>query len=86
MKRRRRFGRQRPAQHRAHRHDRLDELDRHGGADAGGGRDVLAAMVYGYEIAGRIDEALTPGRSERGFHGSIATIFAARSRPARSSS
>ena len=42
------------------------------GAD---GRDVLAAMVYGYEIAGRIDEALTPGRSERGFHGSIATIF-----------
>jgi 2-methylcitrate dehydratase PrpD len=39
------------------------------------GRDVLAAMVYGYEIAGRIDEALTPGRSERGFHGSIATIF-----------
>jgi 2-methylcitrate dehydratase PrpD len=39
------------------------------------GRDVLAAMVRGYEIAGRIDEALTPGRSERGFHGSIATIF-----------
>jgi len=42
------------------------------GAD---GRGVLAAMVYGYEIAGRIDEALTPGRNERGFHGSIATIF-----------
>ena len=42
------------------------------GAD---GRAVLAAMVRGYEIAGRIDEALTPGRSERGFHGSIATIF-----------
>jgi len=41
----------------------------------GDGRDVLGAMVYGYEIAGRIDEALTPGRSERGFHGSIATIF-----------
>jgi len=39
------------------------------------GRDVLAAMVHGYEIAGRIDEALTPGRNERGFHGSIATIF-----------
>src|SRR3989449_3723814 len=36
-----------------------------------GGRDVLAAMVLGYEIAGRIDEALTPGRGERGFHGSI---------------
>jgi 2-methylcitrate dehydratase PrpD len=42
---------------------------------AADGRDVLAAMVYGYEIAGRIDDALTPGRSERGFHGSIATIF-----------
>src|SRR5256712_2126590 len=40
-----------------------------------GGRDVLAAMVLGYEIAGRIDEALTPGRTERGFHGSISTIF-----------
>ena len=39
------------------------------------GRDVLGAMVLGYEIAGRIDEALTPGRLERGFHGSIATIF-----------
>jgi len=39
------------------------------------GRDVLAAMVLGYEIAGRIDEALTPGRGERGFHGSISTIF-----------
>jgi 2-methylcitrate dehydratase PrpD len=24
------------------------------------GRDVLAAMVLGYEVAGRIDEALTP--------------------------
>jgi 2-methylcitrate dehydratase PrpD len=40
-----------------------------------GGRDALAAMVLGYEIAGRIDEALTPGRGERGFHGSISTIF-----------
>ena len=40
-----------------------------------GGRDVLRAMVLGYEIAGRIDEALTPGRNERGFHGSISTIF-----------
>jgi 2-methylcitrate dehydratase PrpD len=39
------------------------------------GRDVLGAMVLGYEIAGRIDEALTPGRLERGFHGSISTIF-----------
>jgi hypothetical protein len=40
-----------------------------------GGRDVLSAMVLGYEIAGRVDEALTPGRGERGFHGSISTIF-----------
>jgi 2-methylcitrate dehydratase PrpD len=40
------------------------------------GRDVLGAMVLGYEIAGRIDEALTPGRSERGFHSAISTIFA----------
>jgi 2-methylcitrate dehydratase PrpD len=39
------------------------------------GRDVLVAMVLGYEIAGRVDEALTPGRLERGFHGSISTIF-----------
>ena len=39
------------------------------------GRDVLAAMALGYEVAGRIDEALTPGRSERGFHSAISTIF-----------
>jgi 2-methylcitrate dehydratase PrpD len=39
------------------------------------GADVLKAMVLGYEIAGRIDEALTPGRLERGFHGSVSTIF-----------
>jgi 2-methylcitrate dehydratase PrpD len=43
---------------------------------AASGKDVLAAMVLGYEVAGRIDEALTPGRSERGFHSSISTIFA----------
>ncbi len=39
------------------------------------GADVLAAMVVGYEIAGRIDEALTPGRMQRGFHGSVSTVF-----------
>lgn len=39
------------------------------------GLEVLAAMVLGYEVAGRIDEALTPGRMQRGFHGSVATIF-----------
>jgi len=32
-------------------------------------------MVVGYEIAGRIDEALTPGRMQRGFHGSVSTVF-----------
>jgi 2-methylcitrate dehydratase PrpD len=39
------------------------------------GTDILAAMVLGYEIAGRIDEALTPGRMQRGFHGSVSTVF-----------
>jgi 2-methylcitrate dehydratase PrpD len=41
------------------------------------GVDILAAMVLGYEIAGRLDEALTPGRMQRGFHGSVATVFGA---------
>lgn len=41
------------------------------------GRDVLNAMVLGYEVAGRIDEALTPGRMQHGFHGSVSTIFGA---------
>ena len=41
------------------------------------GSDVLAAMVLGYEVAGRIDEALTPGRMQRGFHGSVSTVFSA---------
>jgi 2-methylcitrate dehydratase PrpD len=41
------------------------------------GRDVTRAMVLGYEIAGRIDEALTPGRMQRGFHGSVSTTFGA---------
>ena len=39
------------------------------------GSEILAAMVVGYEIAGRIDEALTPGRMQRGFHGSVSTVF-----------
>lgn len=39
------------------------------------GSEVLAAMVLGYEVAGRVDEALTPGRMQRGFHGSVSTIF-----------
>jgi 2-methylcitrate dehydratase PrpD len=39
------------------------------------GLELLAAMVLGYEVAGRVDEALTPGRMQRGFHGSVSTIF-----------
>ena len=41
------------------------------------GARSLEAMVLGYEVAGRIDEALTPGRMKRGFHGSVSTIFGA---------
>lgn len=33
------------------------------------GREILEAMVLGYEVAGRIDESLTPGRMQKGFHG-----------------
>lgn len=39
------------------------------------GREVLGAMVLGYEAAGRIDEALVPGRGDKGFHGSVSTVF-----------
>ncbi len=39
------------------------------------GMQVLEAMVIGYEIAGRIDESLTPGRMKNGFHGSFSTVF-----------
>ncbi len=48
-----------------------------GEREGASGRDVLAAMVLGYEVAGRIDEALTPGRMQRGFHGSWSTVFGA---------
>ena len=41
------------------------------------GNEVLGAMVLGYEVAGRVDEALTPGRMQRGFHGSVSTVFGA---------
>lgn len=41
------------------------------------GKEVLAAMALGYEVAGRIDESLTPGRMRRGFHGSVSTVFGA---------
>jgi 2-methylcitrate dehydratase PrpD len=41
------------------------------------GLEVESAMVLGYEVAGRIDESLTPGRMQRGFHGSVSTVFGA---------
>jgi 2-methylcitrate dehydratase PrpD len=44
------------------------------GAD---GEAVLTAMVCGYEAAGRIGEAITPGFRNRGFHGCLGAIFAA---------
>jgi 2-methylcitrate dehydratase PrpD len=40
------------------------------------GEEVLAAIVLGYEAAGRIGEAITPGFRARGFHGCLAAIFA----------
>jgi 2-methylcitrate dehydratase PrpD len=44
------------------------------GAD---GESVLTAIVCGYEAAGRISEAITPGFRSRGFHGCLGAIFAA---------
>jgi 2-methylcitrate dehydratase PrpD len=40
------------------------------------GEDVMAAIVLGYEAAGRIGEAVTPGFRTRGFHGCLVAIFA----------
>lgn len=37
------------------------------------GAALSEAMVLGYEIVGRIDESLTPGRMQRGFHGPVST-------------
>src|SRR5712692_5974099 len=50
----------------------LAAAEHHGGT----GEDVLAAIVVGYELAGRIIDAM-PGFRECGFHGSNAAIFAA---------
>src|SRR5712691_7885020 len=50
----------------------LAAAEHHGGS----GEDVLAAIVVGYELAGRIIDAM-PGFRERGFHGSNAAIFSA---------
>ncbi len=36
---------------------------------------VLSAIVLGYEAAGRISEAMTPGFKDRGFHGCLGAAF-----------
>jgi 2-methylcitrate dehydratase PrpD len=41
------------------------------------GREVLAAMVCGYEAAGRISGPVSPDFRDRGHHGSTMAIFAA---------
>src|SRR2546430_7642997 len=56
----------------------LAAAEHHGGS----GEDVLAAIVIGYEAAGRVIDAMT-GFRERGFHGSNAAIFAATGAAAR---
>ena len=40
------------------------------------GEDVLAAIVLGYEVAGRMNGAMTGGLQAKGFHGCIVAIFA----------
>ena len=40
------------------------------------GQEVLAAIVLGYEAAGRIGEAITPRFRAQGFHGCLVAIFA----------
>jgi 2-methylcitrate dehydratase PrpD len=47
------------------------------------GKDVLAAIVLGYEAAGRIGESITPGYLRQGFHGCLVAIFAATGAAAR---
>lgn len=39
------------------------------------GQEVLAAIVLGYEAAGRIGAAITPGFRTQGFHGCLVAIF-----------
>ena len=41
------------------------------------GKEVLRAMVLGYEVAGRISESLMPGYRDLGFHGSLMASFGA---------
>jgi 2-methylcitrate dehydratase PrpD len=56
----------------------LAAAEHHGGR----GAEILAAIVIGYELAGRIIDGM-PGFRERGFHGSNAAIFAATGAAAR---
>ena len=39
------------------------------------GKEILAAMVLGYEAAGRIAGSITPGFNQQGFHGCLGAIF-----------
>lgn len=41
------------------------------------GKEVLAAIVLGYEAAGRIGESITPGYLRQGFHGCLVASFGA---------
>jgi 2-methylcitrate dehydratase PrpD len=41
------------------------------------GQEVLAAIVLGYEVAGRINSAMLGGVQTKGFHGCIVAIFGA---------
>ena len=41
------------------------------------GREILAAIVLGYEAAGRIGEAILPGWDPRGHHGCMGATFGA---------
>lgn len=41
------------------------------------GEEVLTAIVTGYELAGRVTAAITPGFRDRGFHGCLGAGFAA---------
>ena len=39
------------------------------------GQEILAAIVLGYEAAGRIGESITPSFRRQGFHGCLVAIF-----------
>lgn len=40
------------------------------------GKEVLAAMIPAYELAGRLAASIMPGYRNQGFHGSLCVIFA----------